>query len=84
LLRFIPFPLNSFSTQHPSFYTCLPLIHLKSCYLSNHQLAFKPRNYLKRGGGRGEKWPKPCMHIWIKEKKKRNYLKRLHDKGQEI
>jgi hypothetical protein len=17
------------------------------------------------GGGRGEKWPKPCMHIWI-------------------
>jgi hypothetical protein len=21
-------------------------------------------------GGRGEKWPKPCMHIWvIKEKK---------------
>jgi hypothetical protein len=23
------------------------------------------------GGGRGEKWPKPCMHIWIiKEKKK--------------
>jgi hypothetical protein len=23
------------------------------------------------GGGRGEKWPKPCMHIWIiKEKEK--------------
>jgi hypothetical protein len=21
------------------------------------------------GGGRGEKWPKPCMHIWIKKKK---------------
>jgi hypothetical protein len=22
------------------------------------------------GGGRGEKWPKPCMHIWIILKKK--------------
>jgi hypothetical protein len=23
------------------------------------------------GGGKGEEWPKPCMHIWIiKEKKK--------------
>jgi hypothetical protein len=21
------------------------------------------------GGGRGEKWPKPCMHIWIIKKK---------------
>jgi hypothetical protein len=20
------------------------------------------------GGGRGEKWPKPCMHIWIIKK----------------
>jgi hypothetical protein len=26
-------------------------------------------------GGRGEKWPKPCMHIWIiKEKKRFNEL----------
>jgi hypothetical protein len=28
------------------------------------------------GGGMGEKWPKPCMHIWIikeKGKKKRMY-----------
>jgi hypothetical protein len=25
------------------------------------------------GGGRGEKWTKPCMHIWIiKEKWKKN------------
>jgi hypothetical protein len=25
------------------------------------------------GGGRGEKWTKPCMHIWIiKEKRKKN------------
>jgi hypothetical protein len=25
------------------------------------------------GGGRGEKWPKPCMHIWIiKQFKKQN------------
>jgi hypothetical protein len=25
------------------------------------------------GGGRGEKWTKPCMHIWIiKEKGKKN------------
>jgi hypothetical protein len=23
------------------------------------------------GRGRGEKWPKPCMHIWIIIKKKR-------------
>jgi hypothetical protein len=24
------------------------------------------------GGGRVEKWPKPCMHIWIiKEKRKK-------------
>jgi hypothetical protein len=23
------------------------------------------------GGGRGEKWPKPCMHIWIIKEKKR-------------
>jgi hypothetical protein len=22
------------------------------------------------GGGRGEKWPKPCMHIWIIKEKK--------------
>jgi hypothetical protein len=21
------------------------------------------------GGGRGEKWPKPCMHIWIIKEK---------------
>jgi hypothetical protein len=26
------------------------------------------------GGGRGEKWPKSCMHIWIiKQLKKRKY-----------
>jgi hypothetical protein len=33
------------------------------------------------GGGRGEKWTKPCMHIWIikeKWKKKRNYLGERH------
>jgi hypothetical protein len=24
------------------------------------------------GGGRGEKWPKPCMHIWIIKEKKKN------------
>jgi hypothetical protein len=23
-------------------------------------------------GGRGEKWPKPCMHIWIIKEKKIN------------
>jgi hypothetical protein len=22
------------------------------------------------GGGRGEKWPKPCMHMWIIKEKK--------------
>jgi hypothetical protein len=22
------------------------------------------------GGGRGVKWPKPCMHIWIIKEKK--------------
>jgi hypothetical protein len=28
------------------------------------------------GGGKEEKWPKPCMHIWIiKGKKKRNIKK---------
>jgi hypothetical protein len=28
------------------------------------------------GGGRGEKWPKPCMHIWIiKEKKWSSWLR---------
>jgi hypothetical protein len=27
------------------------------------------------GGGRGEKWAKPCMHIWIiKEKEKKIIL----------
>jgi hypothetical protein len=27
------------------------------------------------GGGRGEKWTKPCMHIWIiKEKWKKKFL----------
>jgi hypothetical protein len=29
------------------------------------------------GGGRGEKWTKPCMHIWIikkNEKKRDNYI----------
>jgi hypothetical protein len=26
------------------------------------------------GGGRGEKWPKPCMHIWIIKLKKKLYL----------
>jgi predicted glycosyltransferase len=27
------------------------------------------------GGGRGEKWTKPCMHIWIiKEKWKKNKI----------
>jgi hypothetical protein len=34
------------------------------------------------GGGRGEKWTKPCMHIWIiKEKwkkKKRNTFEQQH------
>jgi hypothetical protein len=24
-----------------------------------------------KGGGRGEKWPKQCMHIWINFKKRR-------------
>jgi hypothetical protein len=31
------------------------------------------------GGGRGEKWTKPCMHIWIiKEKKKKSYAWEIH------
>jgi hypothetical protein len=29
----------------------------------------------KGGGGRGEKWTKPCMHIWIiKEKLKKRKI----------
>jgi hypothetical protein len=26
------------------------------------------------GGGRGEKWTKPCMHIWIIKEKKKEVL----------
>jgi hypothetical protein len=26
------------------------------------------------GGGRGEKWPKPCMHIWIIKQKNKKKL----------
>jgi hypothetical protein len=35
------------------------------------------------GGGRGEKWTKPCMHIWIiKEKwKKKNKKKNKYGSG---
>jgi hypothetical protein len=25
----------------------------------------------REGGGRGEKWTKPCMHIWIIKKKRK-------------
>jgi hypothetical protein len=32
------------------------------------------------GGGRGEKWTKPCMHIWIiKEKWKKNVPTNIWD-----
>jgi hypothetical protein len=27
------------------------------------------------GGGRGEKWTKPCMHIWIIKEKWKNKIK---------
>jgi hypothetical protein len=27
-----------------------------------------------RGGGRGDRWPKYCMHIWIKEKKRNSSI----------
>jgi hypothetical protein len=28
------------------------------------------------GGGSGEKWPKPCMHLWIiKKKRKKSKLR---------
>jgi hypothetical protein len=39
------------------------------------------------GGGRGEKWPKPCMHIWIiKEKKIKVWktLKGMRKQGTEL
>jgi hypothetical protein len=33
----------------------------------------------KGGGGvRGEKWPKHCMHIWIKKKTMRKRKKKPH------
>jgi hypothetical protein len=28
------------------------------------------QDILGGGGGRGEKWPKPCMYIWIIKEKK--------------
>jgi hypothetical protein len=34
-----------------------------------------PHN-LKSSGG--EKWPKPCMHIWIKKKKKKEILRIMY------
>jgi hypothetical protein len=31
------------------------------------------------GGGRGEKWPKPCMHTWIIKEKKILKKKKVRD-----
>jgi hypothetical protein len=30
------------------------------------------------GGGRGEKWTKPCMHIWIIKEKWKNKKQNLN------
>jgi hypothetical protein len=30
------------------------------------------------GGGKGEKWPKPCMHIWIIKGKNKNKKIKSH------
>jgi hypothetical protein len=30
------------------------------------------------GGGRVEKWPKQCMHMWINEKKKKRQMAKLN------
>jgi hypothetical protein len=36
------------------------------------------------GGGRGEKWTKPCMHIWIKKKKKSTWKRKACSLGLQI
>jgi hypothetical protein len=61
-----PIPLNLSHLQKMSFCHCLKL---DSYWGSLHSKTGQWQGGREGVGGRGEKWPKHCMHIWINEKK---------------
>jgi hypothetical protein len=60
-------------------YYCLCLLFNKIGEKSRTGSAWKQGGSGERegAGGRGEKWPKQCMHIWINEFKKENVHKKI-------